>query len=234
MNRKPGSLCATAIALAAFAAPLRHANAETTFSPAAFGGGEKSLAELIEFPELRGDTSVTVSCAAILTGRGKLDEHGCYQINPGDETFVAEIYAVTKKARLTPATYNGKPVDVVFQYRAHFEKKGEDETLLLMANPGYVENIDAYGVDHIAAQRLMGKESWQKDCPQHTRFRTVAKANVDWEGRPSAVSIEHTGGIPITPKCEQALIDTVLGSRFIPAFAEGEAVPSTFVEPFGN
>ena len=154
--------------------------------------------------------------------------------NPGDEAFIAAIYDVIKKARLVPARYQGKEVEVVFQYRIQFVKKGDEQTLSLVANPGYEENVDAYGSEHVAAQRLMRKETWQKSCPQQTRFVVLAKANVDYEGRPSAASIEHAEGIPITPRCESALIQNLLDSRYIPAYADGEPVTSTFVEPFGN
>ena len=122
----------------------------------------------------------------------------------------------------------------MFQYRVHFEQKGEEQNLVFLANPGLGENVEAYGIDHTAAQRLMEKERWQKSCPQQTKFLVLARANVDWEGRPSAVSIQHMGGIPITQGCEQALQQAILDSRFIPAFADGEPVPSTFVEPFGT
>lgn len=210
------------------------APAEAEFSPAGFGNDEKSLANLIEFPELRGDTAVTISCLGVLKSRGKFGQHGCIQRNPGDETFVREIYRVIKKARLKPATFDGRGADVVFQYRVHFEQKGEEQRLVFIANPGLAENVEAYGPEHIAAQRLMEKERWQSACPQQTRFLVMAKANVDWEGRPSAVSVTHVDGIPITQKCEQALRQAVLDSRFIPAYADGEPVPSTFVEPFGN
>ena len=208
--------------------------AETAFTPADFSTGDKSLGNLIEFPELRGDASVTISCLGLLSGRGKFDQHACYQRNPGDETFIAPIYKAVKKARLKPASYAGRQVDVVFQYRVKFVKAGDEQTLNFVANPGYEENVDAYGPEHIAAQRLMHKETWQNSCPQQTKFLVLARANVDYDGRPSAVSIDHADGIAITPRCEAALVQNLLDSRFIPAFADGEAVPSTFVEPFGN
>ena len=204
------------------------------FSPATFSTGEKSLETLIEFPELRGDVSVTISCISLLARNGKLEEHGCYQQNPGDEAFIAPLYKAARKARLVPAVLDGKPVSVVFQYRAHFTKQGEDETVQFVANPGYEENVEAYGAAHVAAQRVYTKDDWEKSCPKQARFIVMVRANVDYDGTPSAASVTHLNGINITEKCEQAIIDSVLESRFIPAHADGEAVPSTFVEPFGN
>jgi hypothetical protein len=202
--------------------------------PAGFGSGEKSLGELIEFPELKGDTIATISCIGIVEKSGKLDRHGCYKVNPGDDTFIASIYKAVKKARLTPASIDGKEVDVVFQYRAQFVKKGDTQTVEFVANPGHGENVEAYGSEHVAAQRVMAKETWEKSCPQQARFIVLARANVDYEGRPGAVSIEHLNGIQVRPKCIEALTANILASRFIPAFADGEPVPSAFLEPFGN
>lgn len=202
--------------------------------PGGFSEGEKSLTELIEFPELRGDANVTISCLALLETNGKLDKHGCYVRNPGDETFVAAIYKAVKKARLVPAVYDGRPTEVVFQYRAQFVQQGEEKEINFVANPGYTENVEAYGHEHIAAQRLFQKETWNKACPQHAKFIVLVKANVDYDGTPAAASVADASGLPITEKCRQAILDDVLNSRFIPAMADGEAVPSTFVEPFGN
>ena len=210
------------------------ANAQTSFSPARFGDGEKSLGELIEFPELRGDTTVTISCLGILSARGKLDKHSCYRRNPGDEPFIAAFLKASRKARLVPATYDGRAVPVIFQFLIQFKQEGEEQKLLFAAHPGYEENVLAYGGNHIGAQRVMGKETWQKACPKQAKFVVLARANVDYDGTPGAVTIEHGTGIPITDACREALEANMLNSRFIPAFADGESVPSTFVEPFGN
>lgn len=205
-----------------------------SFAPASFGSGEKSLAELIEFPELRGDASVAIFCTALLKDNGKLDRNGCYQQNPGDEAFIAAIYKAARKARLQPAMFDGKQVEVVFQYRVQFTQKGEEKSLRFVANPGYKENVEAYGAEHVAAQRLYGKELWEKACPRHAKFTVLVKANVDFDGTASAASVTSATGLNITEKCSQAIIDTVESSRYVPAHADGEPVPSTFVEPFGN
>ena len=125
-------------------------------------------------------------------------------------------------------------MDVVFQYRVQFIKKGDEEAIRLVANPGYKENVDAYGVDHVAAQRVWQKETWYSACPRQANFLVLARANVDYDGRPGAASFEHVSGLPITEKCRAALEQNLLNSRFIPAHADGEPVPSTYVEPFGS
>lgn len=221
--------------LLALCAPILYgggALAQTT--PANFLDGERSFDTLIEFPELRGDATVTISCLGLIGGNGKIDEHGCYQLNAGDQVFVRQIYDVIKKVRFQPAMLDGRKVTVVFQYRIQFAKKGEEQSIRMVANPGYEENVDAYGEAHIAAQRVYATEGWETACPKQAGFVVLAKANVDYEGTPSYASITHAGGITITQRCEQALIDNLMSSRFIPAMVDGETVTSTFVEPFGN
>lgn len=213
---------------------LGGAAAAENYAPASFGDGEKSLGQLIEFPELRGDANATISCITLVTRKGKLKDHGCYLRNPGDETFVAAVQKVAKKARLQPAMLDGRAVEVVFQYRVNFISKGEEQSLDFVANPGYPENVEAYGQRHIAAQRAFDKEKWKAACPKHAKFVVLAKVNVDFDGSAGAANLSHVDGINITEKCENALVESLLASRFVPAMVDGEAVPSTYLEPFGN
>lgn len=210
------------------------ANAEEAFTPARTGDGEHAMKNQIEFPELRGDTKVAIPCQGVAKRNGKLANHGCFRVNPGDDTFIASVIKASRYSRLVPATYDGKTVDVVFQYIATFVKEGEEQSFRILANPGYEENVEAYGPDHVGAQRLMDKEPWKDECPKRARFVVLARANVDFDGTPGAASVEHMDGIQITARCRDAITQNLLDSRFIPAFADGEAVPSTYVELFGN
>lgn len=229
---------AAALVLASAAVFSLGVSAETArqadFTPAAAGNGENSFQNVIEFPELRGDTTVEIGCLGLLENNGKFDEHLCYRVNPGDDTFIRAIAKSIRKVRFVPATLDGKDVDVVFQYRAKFVKAGDDETIEVIANPGVVENVEAYGSDHVAAQRVMKRERWQDECPKKARFIVLARANVDFDGTPSSVSLQHMDGIRITEKCSTAIEQNLLASAFIPAEVDGETVPSTYIEPFGN
>ena len=62
----------------------------------------------------------------------------------------------------------------------------------------------------------------------------LAKAHVSEEGKQGSISVEPVHGAAATERCLQAIIDTLNESRFTPAMADGEPVPSTFVEPFGS
>lgn len=202
--------------------------------PARFDAGEDGLEALIEFPETRGDGTIIIRCAAQVSDSGKMEKHGCYGDNSGADVFIAAINKAAKKARMQPAIIDGRPHAVYVQYRVRFETRGDENILTIYNNPGVLENIEAYGEDHIAAQRGLTKERWQRACPQQLRFLVWVKAHVAASGEQSSISIASNDGPPITQKCEAAIIATMKESGFTPALADGEPVPSTFVEPFGS
>jgi hypothetical protein len=216
---------------ASLLAVVAHAQGNT---PASFEAGDKSLASLIEFPETRGDGIASVRCSAIVSSKGKLTKNGCYSDNTGTNALVAAINKAAKKARLAPAVIDGRERSVYLQYQVEFKTAGENKTVKVYGNPGVVENVEAYGIEHVAAQRSITAETWQKVCPQRLRFLVWAKAHVAASGEQSNVSIASNDGPPITEKCSQAIIDTMNASIFVPAMIDGEAVPSTYVEPFGS
>jgi hypothetical protein len=203
-------------------------------TPAMLGSGEDSLPSLIEFPELRGDTSVTLRCAALVEPDGNMEMNGCYAENPADQLFIQNIVDAAEDARMQPAVADGKARTVYFQYRVRFTKKGSEQTVEVFPNPGVQENIDAYGEAHVAAQRVVGEEKWQDECPKNAAYLVWLKAHVAHDGTMSNPSLTHGGGLNPTPRCRQAILDAASSSLFFPALADGEPVPSTYVEPFGN
>jgi len=227
------SMCkrAVLVMLAVILAPAALAQQRT---PAQFGSGEKSLPALIEFPELKGDTTVTLRCAALVQPDGDMEMNGCYAENPADQLFIKKIVDAAKKARMQPAVADGTARTVYLQYRVQFAKKGDEETINVWPNPGVQENIDAYGEDHVAAQRVVGKEPWQEACPKSAAYLVWLKAHVAPDGTLSNPSLTHGSGLNPPPRCQEAILETVSSSLFFPALAGGEPVPSTYVEPFGN
>ena len=217
------------LALLPLAAP-----AETP-SPATFEHEDRALATLIEFPELRGDARAVIRCVAVIERDGKFDRSGCYETQPSDQVVIAAIGKATKKARMTPARFDGRGREVYVQYRGLIERKGDENTVVIYNNPGLTENVEAYGEAHVAAQRALTNEEWMQVCPQQTRFLVWAKAHVDESGRQSSISlIPGEGSPPITEKCRAGIVATLEASAFTPAYADGEPVPSSFIEPFGN
>ena len=210
------------------------ANSQSERIPAGFDAGEKSLDKLIKYPEISGDIDRTLLCQGVLKKNGKLDQPACYLVNRGDELFAASVTKALKKARFTPAIIGGKARGVYLQYRIRFTRTGEDEDVILMANQGYLENIAEYGDSYVAAQRAITDEKWQKICPRRAHYNVISKLHVAYDGMPSSISITHGSGINISNTCEQAIIETLQQSDFVPALADGQPVPSTYVEAFGN
>jgi hypothetical protein len=201
---------------------------------ALLGTGEDSLAQRIEFPELRGDTTAIIRCAARIQDNGKMKDNGCASTTPSDQVFIVPINKAARKARLTPAVADKRNREVYLQYRVEFIKKGDDQIVNVYPNPGVQENIEAYGVEHVAAQRAIGKEEWQGVCPGSAQYLVWLKAHVAEDGTPSNLSLTHGGGLKPPPRCEEAILSSAASSLFFPALADGEPVPSTYVEPYGN
>lgn len=223
-------------ALVALASWLVSIPAWAQWAPASFAvEEEKRLFEsLLEFPDVSGDVSIMMMCASQVTTSGKMTETGCFVRNNIEAIFGKSIQAAAKKARVTPAIINGKKYMVYLQFRVEFIKEGDSKRVHIWPNPGDAENIEAYGNEYIAAQRVIGKESWMKVCPARAQFSLTARSHVNAEGKASDVSLQYGHGIVPTGNCQQAIIDTIVQSLFTPAMADGEPVPSAFVEPFGN
>jgi hypothetical protein len=232
-NRKPHKL---SIALTALCVGLASFSAWAEYRPASFDVEEekRSFADLLEFPDISGDVSVMMMCASQIATSGKMTETGCMIRNNGEVVFGKAIQAAAKKARVTPAEINGKEYKVYLQFRVEFIKEGDSKRIHVWSNPGDAENIEAYGDEYVAAQRVIGKEPWMKVCPARAQFALTARAHVSVEGVASSVSLNYGYGIVPTGNCQQAIIDTIVQSAFTPAMADGEPVPSAFVEPFGN
>lgn len=202
--------------------------------PAQFPTGEDSLTARIEFPEIRGEGSISLRCAAKVDDDGDMDENGCFSDANNAPVFIQAVNKAAKKANMIPAVIGGKRKSVYVQYQIEFRKEGDEQTISLLNNPGVLENVEAYGADYIAAQRSLTKEKWQKVCPRHTRFQVWAKAHVAETGEQSSISLAPNEGPAITERCEEAIIATLEEAAFAPALDGSGPVPSTYVEPFGN
>lgn len=222
--------------LVALASWLVSFQASAQRAPASFDVEEedRTFEALLEFPDVSGDVSIMMMCASQVTTSGKMTETGCFIRSNIEAIFGKSIQAAAKKARLTPAVINGKKYNVYLQFRVEFIKEGDSKRVYVWSNPGDAENIEAYGNEYIAAQRVIGKEAWMKVCPARAQFALTARSHVSEDGKASDVSLNYGYGIVPTGNCQQAIIDTIVQSLFTPAMAGGEAVPSAFVEPFGN
>lgn len=205
-------------------------------APATLGdpAAERYLIRLIEFPETHGDASVNLDCVAIVKSNGKLKDAGCYIKNNWDPDFANAVEKAAKKAELSPAHTEKKGQTVALLFQVVFLKTEDDRSISVLLNPGNEEMVDAYGKDHISAQRVIGKEKWDDVCPRHAKWLVYAQAHVDENGVASSVDLVHGGGIVPTGPCQAALVETITSSPFAPAMVDGVAVPGVYVEPFGG
>ena len=236
MNRSQCTAARPGLVLAAAILPAL-AFADTT-RPASFANEdpERRFERLLEWPELKGDASVMLYCYAIVEASGKMDGNGCFTKDNFDTPFAIAVNRAAKKARLSPAVINGRATSVYLQYRVEFIAEGEQRNVHLYLNPGYGENVAEYGYEHIAGQRATRGEDepWMKICPQRAKYAVWARAYLSEAGRADPPNIEHAEGVMPTPACLDAISATIAESAYTPAYADGEPVPSTFVELFGN
>ncbi len=195
---------------------------------------DRSFPGLLLFPDVAGDFSIMMLCASQVETSGKMKKTSCVVRNNDEAVFSDVIQKAAKKARVAPASINGKEQKVYLQFRVEFNKAGDEKRIRVYANTGDAENVDAYGDEYIAAQRVIGSEPWMKVCPARAQYGLTARAHVSAEGVASSVSLQHGYGIVPTGTCQQAIVQTIENSLFTPAMVENEPLPSAFVEPFGN
>ena len=212
------------------------AQADDNMRPADFEHPEskRRLDNRIEFPGVSGDATAMIHCFSQIAKSGKMTETGCFMKDNFDGPFAAAIMKAAKKSSMKPAIIGGQKRKIYLQFRVEFIAKGEDRDIYLYSNPGNTENVEAYGYDHIAAQRAIGKEPWQDICPQRAKYLVAARAFVGEDGQPGHVSLERISGILPTPDCQNAIKEVILQSSYTPAMADGYPVPSAYFESFSN
>jgi len=196
---------------------------------------KRRMDKLIEFPEIKGNIAVVLSCFSQIQANGKMESTGCFLQNNHDETFVAAVNKAAQKARMNPAIIDGKARKIFLQFRVEFIAQEEQKRIHFYLNPGYEENVKAYGFEHIAGQRVIGKdEPWNSACPQRAKYNVWVRAYLGEDGRADSPTVEHANGIIPTAACQDAIKQTIIESRYTPTLADGEPVPSTYIEIFGN
>jgi hypothetical protein len=211
--------------------------ADEGMRPANFDHPEdkRRMDKLIAWPEIKGDISVVLNCFSQIDKNGKMESTGCFLQNNYDEPFVGSIAAAAKKARMNPAIINGKETKIFLQFRVEFIAAGEQRDIRFYLNPGYEENVTAYGFEHVAGQRAIGNnEPWNEICPKRADYMVWVRAYLGEDGKASSPSVQHVNGIVPTAACQDAIKQTITASRYTPTLADGEPVPSTFIEFFGN
>ncbi|MDH3441461.1 MAG: hypothetical protein OEM63_11960 [Gammaproteobacteria bacterium] len=221
------SLPATAWALL-LAGETALAQEPASFTHANFVTGDRSMQSLVEFPDIDVDVQVDVTCSGIATAKGRLKEAFCSAPNDPDLEFTMAVSRRFNSSRMVPATVDGKPEEVDFQFIVSFRKVGDNETISVYPNNG--KNVDRLGLDYYSAQRY-SPHVWPNRCGTATREDLVLEmAIIDAAGRPREVNI-MTAEARLAATCRARLITQLEDGRWIPASYNGEFVESVWVSP---
>ena len=124
---------------------------ETPLTLARFVDGGQSLQELIEFPDVDGDVSITLFCELTVVASGELRDSFCYQTERGDRPFRNAVHAAVRLAKASPAVADGKAQTVKLHYRVVFYRNSGATRLGVYSSWG--DDVDKHGIEYEAPQR---------------------------------------------------------------------------------
>lgn len=190
--------------------------------PANFNDGGRSLQNLIRFPNVREDVSVSVLCGARLDQNGDILNNYCWNVTDSRMGFINAINRVAEQAMLTPATVDGASRSVWFQYSVEFNKIGDEQRIDVYPNWGF--NRELYGFDYIMPQ-LYEAPLRSMNCNINQNFMVSMK--IDSDG--SVHDPQVINGEP-TNECRGRFESFVPVARFIPAHFQDQPVPALYVD----
>jgi len=210
------------------ASVLAAAQEQPRFTHADFVEGERSMANLVEFPDVDGDIEVIVTCTGIASAKGRLQEAKCSAPNDPDLDFTMAVSRRFNAARLIPATVDGNSEEVDFQFAVHFRQ--EDDRQTVNVYPNNSKNVDRLGLDYLSAQRF-SPYVWPNRCGSWRREELILEvAIIDATGSPRNIDLVTTGS-SLRPNCKAALENQLKNGRWIPASYKGQFVDSIWVNP---
>jgi hypothetical protein len=206
------------------------------FRPAVLGSGPDSLVNQIDTQDLlkkgQKDGAIMFCCRVATTG--DVLSYTTYLPVPGSDLLEAEVRKRLDKARLAPAIYEHKPVEVLFYGTVFFSVVDGKPKLHIFANQEAAELKAAN--DFIGPQPVFGADS--KFTGLHyprERMTVFVKGLVRL-----ALKVDAAGNLqdlqavseepPLVGLAQAALTDFT-GAKFIPAFRDGDPVESSILLP---
>lgn len=198
------------------------------FTHARFVEGDRSMQNLIEFPDLDGDIEITVTCAGHATAKGRLKNGRCSAPNDPSLKFTMAISRRFNASRLIPATVNGRAEEVDFQFVVIFKKEGETKSIDIY--PHNMKNVDRLGLDYIGAQRY-SVHPWPDRCGTLNRddlIMEVAIVSALGQARDFDILAANFG---LNATCREGFASYLKNGKWIPASYEGAFVESVWANP---
>ena len=233
--RRAVFLCMTSLFLnAAFLA--KAAIPAPRFRPAVLGMGPDSLVNRIDTQDLlkKGQKEGAIMFCCRVATTGNVVWYRTYLPVPGSDLLEEEVRKRLDNARLAPAIYEHKPVEVLFYGTAFFSVADGTPKLHIFANQEAAELKAAN--DFIGPQPVIGADS--KFTGLHyprERMTVFVKGLVRL-----ALKVDATGNLqelravseePSFLGFAQAAITDFTGAKFIPAFRDGDPVESSVELP---
>jgi hypothetical protein len=233
--RRAVFLCISCLLLAA-PFPAKAALPLPRFRPAVLGSGPESLVNQIDYQELfkkgQKDGAIMFCCRVATTGN--VVWYKTYLPLPGSDLLEEEVRKRLDKARLAPAIYEHKPVEVFFYGTVFFSVVDGKPKLHIFANQEAAE-LKASN-DFIGPQPVIGADSKFTGLHYPREKMTVfVKGLVRL-----ALKVDDAGNVqdlravseePPYLGLAQAAISDFTGAKFIPAFRDGDPVESSVELP---
>ncbi len=206
------------------------------FRPAVLGSGPDSLVNQIDTQDLlkkgQKDGAIMFCCRVATTGN--VTWYRTYLPVPGSDLLEQEVRKRLDKARLAPAIYEHKPVEVLFYGTVFFSVVDGKPLLHLFANQEAAELKAAN--DFIDPQPIIGADSKFTGLHYPRERMTVfvkglvrLALKVDAAG--NLQSLQAVSEEPPLLGLAQAALTDFTGAKFIPAFRDGDPVECSSLLP---
>ena len=222
--------------------------ATSSSTPARFVDGDRSLRNMISFPDIPGDVMVIVYCVATIDRTGFMRENTCFESANVDEVFRDAITKVARSSEVTPAVVSGEPLRTYLWYRVAFVQRDGQNAIGVFPNWGH--NAAEYGNDYEGPQRVT-RNRYPSACrtPDDVgdtyqtnvlakrdaySFTALSSVTIGTDGKArSDVEVDATDFRGLK-RCVDRITDILQHADYIPARHDGKEVEATYMETWGN
>ena len=228
-------LCMTSLFLGA-TFPTEAEPPTPRFRPAVLGSGPDSLVNQIDTQDLfkkgQKDGAIMFCCRVATTG--DVVSYTTYLPLPDSDLLEAEVRKCLDKARLTPAIYEHKPVEVLFYGTVFFSVVDGKPKLHIFANQEAAELKAAN--DFVGPQPVIGADSKFTGLHYPRERMTVfvkglARLELKVDAAGNLQDLRAVSEEPPLVGLAQAALTDFTGAKFIPAFRDGDPVESSILLP---
>ena len=206
------------------------------FRPAVLGSGPDSLVNQIDTQDLlkKGQKEGAIMFCCRVATTGNVVSYTTYLPVPGSDLLEAEVRKRLDKARLAPAIYEHKPVEVLFYGTVFFSVVDGKPNLHIFANQEAAELKAAN--DFIGPQPVFGADSKFTGLHYPRERMTVfvkglARLAMKVDAAGTLQDLQVVSEEPPLVGIAQAALTDFTGAKFIPAFRDGDPVESSILLP---